>query len=72
VPILAQIVLSIQSGDQDVRKTIVYTTLFLHSTSSLHVFNRFRFTRDEGLTRDAGGSFLLAGFGTYLLYSGLV
>lgn len=72
VPILAQVILSIQSGNEDVRKSIVLTTLFLHLTSALHVFNRFRLTRDSGLTRDAGGSLLLTLFGTYLWFSGRV
>jgi hypothetical protein len=72
VPILAQIILSIQAGNEDVRKTIVLTTLFLHLTSALHVFNRFRLTRDSGLTRDVGGSLLLTVFGAYIWSNGLV
>ena len=72
VPIVAHVLLSLQAGNEDVRKANVYTTLFLHFTSALHVFNRFRLTRDPGLTRDVGGSLVLVGLGSYILYSDLV
>ena len=72
MPVLAQILFSMQAGNEGFRKVNLYTTLYLHVTSALHVFNRFRLTRDAGLTRDVGGSLVLVGLGTYLLMNNAV
>jgi hypothetical protein len=72
MPILVHLYLAMQTGNEDIRKAILYTTLYLHGTSALHVFNRFRVSGDPGLTRDVGGSLVLLGLGSYVAYSNLV